>query len=471
MSSLKTYTADSFDEVNQVDAPHSFYEQLFALQEISIKLSRATTLDELYKLAVESAIYQLGIDRLGILLIDYDRDFMLGTWGTDEKGNVRSETDFASPMDKEVIGVVLELSTRGKVCVWHDKEIYEFSEDQKDTSVIIGHGWNAAIGIWDKDKVIGWIACDNFLSQKPFEIYFTYILRLFGQLVGELVLKKKAEESVQALNNDLQTKNQVLESTIAELNNAQQQLVSAKIQASLKDVVVGVAHELNTPIGVATTAITSAQEKSVELKQKMDAQQLKKSDLDDAILYMNEASDLALRNLRTSNELIREFKRLSVFEHQDHQISQDLQCFDILQQAIEVTKLASPDFTKIKASIEISNDMPPLRVALEPIVQLLQDLLLNAYQHGDLNNDDRQLNIRSGRLGSHTYIDVINTNKSIDPTIREKIFDPFVTTGRSKGRVGLGLNVARNIATQVLGGNLALLEHESDTVFRITIPR
>ncbi|WP_119395858.1 sensor histidine kinase [Salinibius halmophilus] len=468
MSTLKTYTADSFDKVNSHDAPRSFYEQLFGLQEISIRLSRATTLEDLYRIAVEEAVNTLKIDRLGILLID--GDYMQGTWGTDEVGKVRSETEYRSPMDQEVRDVITELSTRGKVCVWFDTTLHEFSREDTSTNEPIGKGWNAAIGFWEEDTLLGWIACDNFLSKTPFELYFTYILRLFGQLVGELVLKKKAEDAVQALNKDLQAKNSILENTINELNSAQQQLVTAKIQASLKDIVVGVAHELNTPIGVATTALTSAQEKVVEVNTKIADRSLKKSELDAAFVYLDQASELALKNLRSASSLIREFKRLSVFEHQHSSARKDYELREIIRQAIEVCKLANPDFANVKVTVEISKSIERAHTALEPVVQILQDLLLNAFQHGELSILN-QLLIQTSADTNTVYIDVINTGKTIDPSLHEKIFDPFVTTARSQGRVGLGLNVARNIASQVLGGDLQLVPHQTDTIFRLSLPR
>lgn len=470
MSTLKTYTADSFDEVNNSDAPRSFYQQLFALQDISIRLSRAPTLDDLYRVAVEGAIYHLGIDRLGILLIDHQQDLMLGTWGTDDKGVVRPEHDYVSPLEQEVRDVILELSTRGKVCVWHDKEIYEFSEEHKDTSVVIGRGWNAAIAIWDNDQVVGWIACDNFLTQAPFEIYFTYILRLFGQLVGELVLKKQAEEAVQALNTDLQQQNVLLQNTIAELNSTQQQLITAKIQASLKDVVVGVAHELNTPIGIATTALTSHQEQLVSLQQLMASQRLTKDGLRTGLEHLAQTAELSLANTRSAATLVREFKRLSVFDQVRNGQCERYALNDLVQQAIELCRIGQPAFHSLAIDLDIQPDLPQVLLSLEPMLQLLQDLLLNAFQHGELELADHRLTLRGFTQAQHLCLDITNSNKRIGDDIRDKIFEPFVTSGRGQGRVGLGLNVARNIATQVLQGQLELLDHERDTIFRLTLP-
>lgn len=466
MSQLKTYTAESFQEVNTHDAPRSFYEQLFALQEISIKLSRAPTLDDLYRTAVEEAINTLNIDRLGVLLID--GHYMQGTWGTDEHGNVRSEAHFRSPMIDEVYDNIAELSTRGKVCVWHDVDIYEFSRDDHSTSDVIGSGWNASIGFWENDQLVGWITCDNLLSQAPFELYFTYILRLFGQLVGELILKKKAEESVRYLNQDLQAKNSVLERTIEDLNQAQQALVTAKIQASLKDVVVGVAHGLNTPIGVATTAITSGEEKVAEVKQKLAVQQLKKSELSSALDYVEQAAQLSLKNLVAASNMIREFKRLSVFEHLEASASRDYEISDLVQQAL--SQSTQGELGLIDITLNDHSQQHRIHTALEPVVQVLQDLILNAYQHGELGQDN-QLIIEVHNHAEWLYLDVINTNKTIAKDLTSKIFDPFVTTARAQGKMGLGLNVARNIATQVLGGDLTWVAHPTHTIFRLSLPR
>ncbi len=135
MPSIITYSVDASTEL-AANNKHAkiFYQQLFQLHEVTLSLSKAKSLDTLYRVAVESALSRLDIDRLGILMIDKTRNWMVGTWSTDEEGNVRSEKDFAAPIIDDVHDVISEVSTRGKVCVWHDRELVELSEEEGSVS-------------------------------------------------------------------------------------------------------------------------------------------------------------------------------------------------------------------------------------------------------------------------------------------------------------------------------------------------
>ena len=102
-----------------------------------------------------------------------------------------------------------------------------------------------------------------------------------------------------------------LETTLAQLRETQDRLVQERKMAALGQLVAGVAHEINTPVGVAITAVTHLQEVSGAFKDRFDAGKLKKSDVSKYIKVAAESSQLIYTNLLRAGELVRGFRQVS----------------------------------------------------------------------------------------------------------------------------------------------------------------
>lgn len=189
---------------NSKDAK-AFHHQLYILNEISIQLSKTKSLNELYQQAIILANQKLGFERIGILRFDSQTQTMSGTWGIDSEGIARDESNYTLIIDDEIKHGLDVLGRKGKVCLWLNREIQEFSE-QHDTNENIGLGWNAAFAFWEDDKMLGWVACDNLFSKQDFPPYRSHILRLLGTLIGELILLKQTQQEVLILNSVLEDK-------------------------------------------------------------------------------------------------------------------------------------------------------------------------------------------------------------------------------------------------------------------------
>lgn len=489
MSKLITYSDDASAEL-EADSEHAkaFYHQLFLIHEISIELSRAKSLDDLYRIAVIACLSHLDIDRMGILMIDKERDWMLGTWGTDEVGNVRSEADFEAPMLDDVKEVIREMSTKGKVCVWHDVELYEFGEQIGEIDEV-GKGWNAALAIWDDDEVIGWIACDNLLNHKPFHTYQSHTLRLFGSLLGEFIKRQHAEEEIIKLNANLESKiekrtaelskaqtelkqanthleQKVLErtamlnekryhlqKTLDELQEAQEQLVEAEKQGSIAQLVIGMSHELNTPLGNIKMASSVQPGMLEDFKEQLTNGQLSESDFDEFIQNSMETNQIIASNTDKMAELVAQFKRLSIHETQFRQTEEIL-----LQKWLEDTvTLACDNFGPPKmpnVAVEVFPTNSKVTLNTSQLGQVVEDLVFNALEHG-LTNEDTDEILIVGIVHEHELeLSLEDNGKGVSEEVQDHIFDPFVTTARGKGSKGLGLNLVYNLVTQGLKGHI-----------------
>ncbi|MCK6264664.1 HAMP domain-containing histidine kinase [Vibrio sp. ZSDE26] len=506
MSRLITYSDDASDEL-AADSENAtqFYHQLFQLHEISIELSKAESLDDLYRLAVTACLHHLDIDRMGILMIDKKRDWMVGTWGTDDEGRVRSEADFATPMLEEVKEVVREMSYKGKVCVWHDKELYEFSREKGELDTV-GYGWNAALAIWDDQEVIGWMACDNLINHKPFQTYQSHTLRLFGSTLGEFIKRQKAEEAVKELNRHLESRilsrtlelskaqkelenanlileqkvldrtaqlnerTRNLESVLEDLQETQAQLIEAEKQNSLTKLVLGMAHELNTPLGNINVANSLQPDIFHNLKSDLDSGSISKTSLSESIALGLQSSDIITTNVTRMSQLVAQFKRLSIHETQNAQ----LENIELNQWLEDTVHLALHHYKKehsITFDIHVIPNDSVVKLNTWQLSQIIEDLILNSLEHGLTQSPSDNILVIANVMDQELEISVEDNGRGIEPDILKHIFDPFVTTARGKGSKGLGLSLVYNLVTQGMKGNISYYQPlTGGSGFAITLP-
>ncbi|MEZ9233048.1 sensor histidine kinase [Vibrio amylolyticus] len=511
MSRLVTYSDEASAEL-AADSEHAidFYKQLYQLHEISIELSRAQSLDDLYRLAVVACLKHLEIDRMGILMIDKDKepdkDWMVGTWGTDEQGHVRSEQDFTAPMLEDIQEVIEEMSTKGKVCVWHDKELYEFGEKIGEVDTV-GHGWNAAIAIWDNDEVMGWIACDNLINHKPFQTYQSHTLRLFGSLLGEFIKRRYAEEAVVNLNNELEDrilartqalsdaqktlektnalleqrvlertqrlneKTNRLQDTLDDLQRTQKQLIEAEKQSSIANLVMGMAHELNTPLGSIKTVSSLFPDMLNDLQEDLNAGTMSRAKLVETITTGLESSEIIDSNVDKMADLVAQFKGLSLKESQ-HAGNEEVDLHEWLNQLSQavLSQYDKPHNTQVL--ISVSSQQTKASLNTWRMGQVIENLIFNSLDHGLTDHSSGEIKIVAEVLGNELQLKIEDNGKGIAPELLGSIFDPFMTTTRGKGSKGLGLNLVYNLVTQGMGGSIEIYQPASGGCgFTIVVPQ
>lgn len=168
---------------------HSFLDDMKALQEIHLALSEIDSLDMLYLTMVRLSQLRLGIDRLGLFLIDEHTHELRGTYGADEDGNSRDERYYHEPLlSLQWPWEVLDSPNHAKV--WENTEIF-------DNGVVVGLGWKAGATLWNGQKAIGYLACDNFVTKRPIRPYEAELISLLGSTFGHLIERKRAEIMLQ----------------------------------------------------------------------------------------------------------------------------------------------------------------------------------------------------------------------------------------------------------------------------------
>lgn len=234
---------------------------------------------------------------------------------------------------------------------------------------------------------------------------------------------------------------------------AVQQQLERQRREALAQMVAGVAHEVNTPLGVANAAAASIVDRlqNGELKKLAD-NPLISEDFGDLQL----GTELIQRNLLRVDELIRKFKRLSAGQMVDTREELDLGL-----STKEALSLWSREAKKANLQVEVvDRDLTPglywegyAGLLSQVLSALLANVKMHAYPDGKGGKIEVILSSKEG-LPPEFSVAVRDYGKGIAPDVMPTIFDPFFTTARSKGATGLGLSIAREIVTSRFGGTL-----------------
>ena len=186
-----------------------FQEKLRILHDVTIDLSNTNTLDEFYYQAIEAGRNKLGFDRLGLLLYDDEAHTMVGTFGTDDHGEIRDERDYKGKVHPPEILDILEGKKR--LGFWQDASLRDMGE-------AIGQGWSAMAVLWDGHEGLGWLATDNLIKREPPLNYMLEILTLYGSTLGHLVTRKRAEAMLQQRAQHLSLLHDITHTTLQALD-------------------------------------------------------------------------------------------------------------------------------------------------------------------------------------------------------------------------------------------------------------
>jgi diguanylate cyclase (GGDEF)-like protein/PAS domain S-box-containing protein len=202
---------DITTEIESEQAIQQFSDMLAQLHEIGITLSLTETFDDMCRVAVESGVKYLGIDRMSLWFIDPgDTNRIVGSYGIDEDGQLRDERH-----QKEL----LENAPK-HLEILKDKDNLFYQEKsplRNDQFEIIGEGDLVISGIWDRRTLLGYLCVDNYLSMTPVSEQQRTILVLFSQLLGNLTTQKRSDQALQEFTSALATLHDIsLELSLAE---------------------------------------------------------------------------------------------------------------------------------------------------------------------------------------------------------------------------------------------------------------
>ncbi len=311
----------------------------------------------------------------------------------------------------------------------------------------------------------------NLPEVKEFPLWIIHALLVLFLLLIVLILyfrihRKRLELEKQALARKAEELETELEIMSRQLENTSEKLIHSEEQSLVSRLVTGIAHEVNTPMGVVLTSLTYNKELLSDIEKLYAVNDLGAVDFDKFLKSSGESLDICLMNVHRAIELIRNFKNISA-----EQIRDDMCVVNLKDHTENLILALYPELKKTR--IKVHTNLADRIVQTYPgaLNHIIVNLILNSLNHGFDPGEEGDIYISFLKKGGDCRILYSDNGKGILRENIHKIFDPFYTTGREKGNTGLGLSILKNVLTEKLNGRVqARTEPGRYTCFDITFP-
>jgi len=280
------------------------------------------------------------------------------------------------------------------------------------------------------------------------------------ELHHEVEVRRRIEEKLADANDELKR-------AFDELKAMQAHLVQSEKMAALGNLVAGVAHEINTPLGVGVTAASHLKQLTDQFKDFCQNGAPRRQDLIDYLHDLEEAVTITLKNLERAAKLVYSFKQVSV-----DQSSEVRREFNISSYLAEILLSMQPQLKRTKHTVSVEcHDELKIDGYPGAFAQIVTNLVMNSLTHAFDPGDEGRISIKVERTNNHLLFIYSDNGKGMQQNVLAKIFDPFFTTKRGIGGTGLGLYVVYNIVTQQFNGTIKCESQLGQgTTFHIHLP-
>ncbi|WP_372770662.1 ATP-binding protein [Pseudoalteromonas sp.] len=284
------------------------------------------------------------------------------------------------------------------------------------------------------------------------------LFELFAGRISAEIERAEKEKALFELNQSLEQKvayrTYELETALIRLKNSQKQLIEQEKLASLGRLVAGVAHEVNTPLGVAMLGNSTVLSGIHALAAKLNQGTLSKHDLEEFIDDAQEASEGVEFNLNRASELVVNFKQMATDFHSDPKSEVNL-----VEWVNSISTSLKPMLKNAGIRLYLELPKEDLIVTSFPsrLAQVVTNLVSNAIKHAFPSAFDvaeKKITIKLAGNPFNYTLEVVDNGIGMDEDTKEHILDPFFTTDRTSGGMGLGMSIVHNLVTGSLNGQL-----------------
>jgi signal transduction histidine kinase len=276
------------------------------------------------------------------------------------------------------------------------------------------------------------------------------LLAFISSHVAVAIARMQADRAIRKAKERLEQQNAALEQALHQLQEAQSELVRKEKLASLGQMVAGVAHEINTPLGICVTATSHLVQELKLTREELAAGAMTQDSLEAFFDIVDQSLRIMTTNTQRAAALVRSFKQVAV-----DQSSDDIRTFNLGSYLNEVLLSLQP---KLKGRpLEVAIDCPKdLMLESFPgaVSQIVTNMVVNSLMHGFERDQPGHIAIHAALDGDHVVFDYGDDGVGMDAETLARLFDPFFTTKRGSGGSGLGAHILYNLATNVLQGSL-----------------
>jgi len=279
------------------------------------------------------------------------------------------------------------------------------------------------------------------------------ILAFMASHVAVAIARMQADREIRRAKDALEEQNAALENALTSLKDAQGELVRQEKLASLGRLVAGVAHEINTPLGICVTATSHLVEELKLTREDMASGTLDEDGLNQFFDIIDQSLRIMTTNTQRAAALVRSFKQVAV-----DQSSDDIRSFNLRKYIDEVLLSLQPKLKGKPITIDIDcADNIELASFPGAVSQIVTNMVVNSLVHGFEEGQPGKITITGKVDGDFVDFDYSDDGIGMDNALLAQLFDPFFTTKRGSGGSGLGAHILFNLVTGALGGTVKVV--------------
>ena len=304
------------------------------------------------------------------------------------------------------------------------------------------------------DQVIGLIVVQRYDDAVVYGPADQELLSFVASQVANSLQRRHSAEALKIayaqLEQRVQERTRDLTATLHQLRDTQGELVRHEKLASLGGLVAGIAHEINTPLGICVTATTHLQGELSDWRAWHDAGTFDAEKIDAMLGDLDVALQILHSNIRRGAELVRSFKQIAV-----DQSSGQRRTFDLAEYLDEIVLALKPKLKPAACTVQLECRhgicMDSFPGALS---QVVTNLIMNSLLHAFDGRSNGTITVHADDDGEDVVLHVSDDGIGMGDTDLKRFFDPFFTTKRGSGGTGLGAHIVFNQVTSVLGGTI-----------------
>ena len=266
-------------------------------------------------------------------------------------------------------------------------------------------------------------------------------------------LNTTLESRIQQRTTELSAANEELRESMRQLQQTQTALIESEKMAALGNMVAGLAHEINTPIGISKGAASHLAAVVADYQARLQAPDETQEETLRLAHTLTESADLIQSNLTRAAQLVARFKRVSV-----DQSYADERRFKLLENINDVVAGFSRELAAHQVTVDVHCD-DQLEIWGDPgcYSQMHTIVLNNALDHAFPDASagaERTVTIEAATEAAGLKIVYRDNGSGVSDEVRRRLFEPFFTTRRHRGGTGLGLHILYLLVTKTLGGRV-----------------
>lgn len=236
---------------------------------------------------------------------------------------------------------------------------------------------------------------------------------------------------------------------------------------TLEQLIVGICHELNTPLGIAITSLSHTNGLIEGLSNSYENKQLTHAIFKDIITEEVKSIEFTEESLIKIRSLLEKFKHISVSQI-NYQLS-SARLLDTLEEGVQKNQETIDNMiVKVTMNCPSSIELVSYHTALREVIF---QLVSNSLAHGFSSNTENNISIDASEEKGHINLLYQDNGAGLSSKGEEGLFNPFYTTMRgSQGKIGLGMYSTYNIITQLLKGNIEINPSNKGLSLKITFP-